>query len=383
MFFWFKRKTGDASAAADRTPTTCNVRVADEGDGAGPNFPVPRDAFLLSAALAQGIAYPHNCRVGTCGSCKTRLVSGKIKPMIDFALSPLTAEELRAGYVLACQSKVRSDLVIEVPLSNTARPPLPPVETRRATVVSANRLPGDVLWLRLALDAPLRFEAGQFADLSIDGFDATRSYSFCDRPEAGGNGEVSFLIKRLPGGRFSERLFAQGETGLRMHLHGPHGLMGAIDPDADALCVAGGTGLAPMLSILADRLQRSTRSRYMLLFGVRSLHDHFADAMLTRLERESNGRLQVQVVLADEPAGSSWAGARGLVTEHLNESHVSRLPARAAFLCGAQGMVNAARSQLLAFGLPPDAIHADAFAPSGTAASVSPAPVAPAMAPHP
>lgn len=355
MLSWFKRQPAVADDGC------CEVRVQSTGQ----TLRVPRDSFLLASALAQGVAYPHNCRVGSCGECKTRLVSGKIKPMIDFALSPLTADDLRNGCVLACQSKVRSDIVIDVVLGTQA---VRPVVTRRATVVSAERLAGDVLQLTLALDEPLVFQAGQFADLGMAGVDARRSYSFCDRPLGGGNTQLSFLIKRLPGGRFSERLFAEAAPGLAMSLTGPHGQMNIADPDADALCVAGGTGLAPMLSILRDRLHCSDRSCYTLLFGVRSLEDHFAQPLLAELERQAEGRLRVVVMLSDEPVGSAWSGARGLVTDAITHQSVQGLPARAAFLCGAQGMVNTARARLVELGVPAGAIHADAFAPSGAAA---------------
>jgi toluene methyl-monooxygenase electron transfer component len=364
MLAWFKRKPADDGL--------CRVRV----QGTGQTFTVPRDTFLLGGALAQGLAYPHNCRVGTCGECRTRLVEGKVKPMIDFALSPLTADELKAGCILACQSKVRGDLVIDVELG--ARP-APAVVTRQATVAQADVLPGDVLSLRLALDAPLHFEAGQYADLSIAGSDAvrscSRSYSFCDTPAAGGLREVSFLVKRLPGGRFSERLFSLARPGLAMQLQGPFGQMGVADADAHAVCVAGGTGLAPMLSILGDRLARSQRARYTLLVGLRSQRDHFAGQLLDALMQRAGGRIDVRVVLSDEPAGSPWPGARGLVTEVLAEALAEAAaqgrPATAAFLCGGEAMVHAARARLIELGLAAEAIHADAFAPSGAAAKAA------------
>lgn len=357
MLSWFKRKAPKPGAGPDGL---CEVRVVGR-DGA---IQVPRDSLLLSAALAQGLAYPHNCRVGTCGECKTLLISGDIKPMMDFALSPLSAADLRAGCILACQSKVRGDLVIEVALGTHAGPA---VVERAAVVDRVEWLPGDVVSLRLSLDAPLVFTAGQYAELSIDGFAAVRAYSFCDAPAPGGNAQVSFLIKRLPGGHFSERLFAVARQGLTMRLRGPFGSMGIVDGEADALCVAGGTGLAPMLSILRDRLRRSGSSRYTLLFGARSLHDHFAAALLAELEREAAGRLHVHVVLSDEPDDSVWNGARGLVTDAIGEASVRALPARAAYLCGAQGLVHTARARLVELGLPIDAIHADAFTPSGPA----------------
>lgn len=346
MLGWFKRST----------PARCNVRW-HTGDR---QFEAARDELLLSAAQAAGIDYPHNCRVGTCGQCKTRLVSGKIKPMMDFALSPLTAAELRDGYILACQSKLRSDVVIDVPLDNAT--------TRQAHVESARRLPGDVLSLTLALDEPLVFAAGQYAELTLatpDGGKVTRAYSFCDAPLPRGNATVSFLVKRLPGGAFSDRLWVQAQRGLPLQLRGPFGHMGTADADANGVCVAGGTGLAPVLSIVRDRLDRSATARFLVLLGVRRMCDHFAEPVLAALERESRGRVRVRVVLSEEPADSPWGGDRGLVTDVLTPELLAGLQPTAAFVCGAGPMVQACQSRLLNMGWPADAIHTDSFAPSG------------------
>jgi xylene monooxygenase electron transfer component len=351
MWSWLRRK-----ADPDVTEQTFGVSIV----GGGPTLQVPSGDFLLAAALAQGVAYPHNCRVGTCGSCKTRLVSGKVKAMMDFALSPLTAEELRAGYVLACQSKVRSDLVIEVALQagGVATP-----QTIDGRISWVERLPGDVLHVQLALAAPLVFGAGQYAELGIEGFEPVRAYSFCDAPRPGGNRELSFLIKRLPGGLFSERLFRDAAVGIAMRVHGPFGELGAAEPDASAVCVAGGTGLAPMLSILRHRLAASATARFTLLLGIRAQADHFAARLLEALVQEAGDRLAVEVVLSEEPAGSDWTGPRGLVTDALAARHMAAVDC--AFVCGGQGMVDAARQRLVALGIPLQRIHVDTFLPSG------------------
>ena len=348
---WFRRK-----AAPEAADGTFEVRIAE----GGPTLRVPSGDLLLASALAQGIAYPHNCRVGTCGSCKTRLVSGKIKGMMDFALSPLTAEELRAGYVLACQSKVRSDLVIEVTLEagEVAAP-----HTIDARISGIERLPGEVLHLQLSLAAPLVFGAGQYAELGIEGVGPVRSYSFCDAPRPGGNREVSFLIKRLPGGLFSERLFRDAVIGMAMRVHGPFGSLGGVGADACAVCVAGGTGLAPILSIVRHRLAASATARFTLLLGVRAQADHFAARLLEDLRQAAGDRMTVELVLSEEPAGSGWTGSRGLITEALAARHVAA--ADCAFVCGGQGMVDAARQRLVALGMSLPRIHVDAFLPSG------------------
>lgn len=346
------------------TPARCTVRWQGEG---APQFEAPRDEFLLSAALAEGVAYPHNCRVGTCGQCKTKLVSGRIKPMMDFALSPLTAAELRDGYILACQSKLRSDVVIDVPLVCAG--------SFDAEVAELQRLPGDVMSLTLALTQPLQFEAGQYAELTMPGADGrpvTRAYSFCDAPLPQGNRTVSFLIKRLPGGALSDLLWSQARPGMALQLRGPFGRMGQADADVDALCVAGGTGLAPVLSIVRDRLARSSRARFLVLLGVRSRADQFAEGLLSALERESNGRVQLRVVLSEEPAGSDWPGERGLVTDVITPALLQSLHFQAAFVCGAAPMVQACAARLRQLGWADDAIHTDSFAPTGATPKVLP-----------
>jgi toluene methyl-monooxygenase electron transfer component len=347
---------GRRKADPDGGEGTFEVSIAG-----GPTLRVSSGEFLLAAALAQGLAYPHNCRVGTCGSCKTRLISGEIKSMMDFALSPLTAEELRAGYVLACQSKVRSDLVIEVTLDEAAATQ----QTVEARIARIERLPGDVLHLQLALATPLQFGAGQYADLGIEGFEPVHAYSFCDAPSPGGNHEVSFLIERLLGGEFSERLFLDAVVGMSMYVHGPFGHMSAAELDANAVCVADGTGLAPILSILRHRLAASATARFTLLLGGRTQTDHFATRLLEAVMQEAGGRLAVELVLSEEPADSDWTGPRGLVTEALEARHVAA--ADCAFVCGSQDMVHAAQRRLVALGIPLHRIHADAFLPSDAA----------------
>lgn len=347
MFSWFKRKK----------PAPCLVQFGE----AGPSIELQRDDILLAAALECGIPYPHNCRVGTCGQCKTQVISGQVKPMMDFALSPLTAQELRDGYVLACQSKVRSDLMISVTMERC--------ESYAGQVVSAQRLPGDVLALTLELQRPLVFEAGQYANLSLAGGSLSRSYSFCDAPEPGGNQRVNFLIRRIPGGAFSDHLWSNAQPGMGMTLSGPHGAMGATDVNAHAVCVAGGTGLAPVVSIVRDRLQKSDSARFLVLLGIRRAEDHFAREILQGLEALSAGRVQARVIVSDEPNGSPWTGDRGLVTDLLTPDLIASVEARAAFVCGAAPMVQACRERLRHHGWNDHDIHTDSFVPSGGTSS--------------
>ncbi|MCC2658765.1 MAG: hypothetical protein K0Q76_3873 [Panacagrimonas sp.] len=343
----------------------CRISVRGK-DGKETCFDVKRNDLLLKAAIEQGVDYPHNCRVGVCGSCKTRLVSGRVSPMVDLALSPLTNEQIEAGYVLACQAKVRGDLVVEARLGHHA---LIPVKTVPARVSRWVKLPGDVIDLRLKLDTPVYFHAGQYCTIAESGSFTRRSYSYYDVPppeDGAPAAEVGFLVKRLPGGKFSEWLFEQDRTGTKFWIEGPYGIMGIDDVDTDGVCVAGGTGLAPILSIVGDRLRRSKSARFTIVFGVRTQKDVFANAQLQQLLAEGGDRVRLVTILSHEPAGSDWTGARGLVTAALTQDLGVDYSRTAAFICGNLGMVEAVEKRLTELGVDPERIHADKFVPSGT-----------------
>ena len=194
-----------------------------------------------------------------------------------------------------------------------------------------------------------------------------RSYSFYDAPpsaDSEGADEVGFLVKRLPGGQFSEWLFAEDRTDSKIWLEGPFGMMGIDDLDVDGLCVAGGTGLAPILSIVADRLARSAVARFTIVFGVRTAGDAFANAQLDALVAQAQGRVRVVTILSHEPAGSAWGGARGFVPDALTHDLGVDYAKTAAFVCGSLGMVEAVEKKLLALGVDTSRIHADKFLPA-------------------
>lgn len=353
-----------AATAASRSDL-CRITVRGK-DGKEETFDVRRNDLLLKAALEQGVDYPHNCRVGVCGQCKTKLISGRVSPMVDLALSPLKNEEIEAGYVLACQAKVRGPLVVEAKLGHHA---LLPVKTVPSRVVRWQRLAGDVIDLRLALDEPVHFNAGQYCTIAESGSFTRRSYSYYDVPpeDAGAPAsEVGFLVKKLPGGRFSEWLFEKDRTGTKFWVEGPFGIMGVDDPDRDGLCVAGGTGLAPILSIVGDRLRKSAVAKFTIVFGVRTAHDVFANDRLAQLLSAYPDRVRLVTILSHEPAGSAWTGARGLVTAALTPELGVNFGEVSAFLCGNLAMVEAVEKQLVGLGVLSDRIHADRFVPSGT-----------------
>ncbi|RJF89524.1 hypothetical protein D3874_23235 [Oleomonas cavernae] len=148
---------------------------------------------ILQAALREGMAFPYSCRVGGCASCKCKLVDGQVKELTETTYI-LSDEDLDEGFILACQSVPRTNVKIAVDLPEQAA-------RRRVAgkVVAQERLTHDITRLRLALDEPLDYKPGQFADLAFAALPGiSRSYSFATPP--GADGVVEFFVRKVPGG---------------------------------------------------------------------------------------------------------------------------------------------------------------------------------------
>jgi NAD(P)H-flavin reductase/ferredoxin len=318
---------------------------------------------LLQAALNQGIAFPHDCRAGGCGSCKCRLVKGKVKELTDKSYI-LSAEELRDNYVLACQSIPQSDIEVEVRL----RDPGTLAETRQspARITHMVQLTHDILHVTLELEHALAFTPGQYGELSPTEGDAAgvkRSYSFANVPDANGTSRhAEFFIRKVPGGRFTEWLFSDAKVGDSLDVKAPFGEFVLRESSAPMLCIAGGSGLAPVLSLLQGALQSLRRPREVtLVFGARSQADLYMLDAIEALRREWPVRFDFVPVLASEPADSAWQGRRGLIVDHLADVLGQSLGAQQAYLCGPPGMIDSCIVGLNAAGVQESGIYFDKF----------------------
>src|SRR3546814_249663 len=250
-----------------------------EIESSGKTFAVGPGATILERALAQGIAYPHDCTVGTCGSCRTRLISGKVEAITPFGYT-LSREELEAGYILACQALPKTDLVIDVEIGDAAA-----VEVIRqpAALAGVTGLTHDIKEVILTVNKPIHYRAGQYANIHWGDGTVHRSYSFAAPPSAGGIGEPSFFIRHVPGGLFTDRLFSGSIDELPLEIDGPHGNFWLREGKGPILCIAGGSGLAPLLSLLQDAANRRVRRDCILLFGGRGERDLYAADAISAL----------------------------------------------------------------------------------------------------
>ncbi|KYF77646.1 hypothetical protein BE11_34770 [Sorangium cellulosum] len=312
------------------------------------------------------------CNVGECGTCKCRLTKGHVRLKKDISRH-VTPEELSAGFVLACQSLAESeDVAVEVPgigRERSAGPaPVQPVQTD-ASITRVTPLAPGVLALEVGLAAEIRYVAGQYAQLAapgVPGLDEPRCYSFAEAPARSSPRRALFHIRHVPGGAFTDWLFATDRTGARLRFSGPHGGFRYHEAGRPLLCVAGGTGLSPISAILEQGISDGLARDVTLVVGARTRQDLYALDAIASIEERWRGRFAFVPVLSREPEGSSWTGRKGHVTDYLREVAVAHAD-RAAYLCGPPGMIDAALDVLRGT-IPPDHLHCDRFLDRGSIA---------------
>ena len=320
---------------------------------------------LLTAALEAGLDWPHDCRVGSCGACRCRLKSGRIKALTDFVYT-LARDAIGAGEILACQTLLKSDVVIEVALGNA----LMALDEVPATIVGLRALTHDIVEMTVELERVAfgMAKPGQYVEISYAGLDTPRSYSFAHRPDVGDGRQFVFFIRRAPGGIFTEWLFGGERMGARLRLRGPYGRFVLREGDGCIVCVAGGSGLAPVYALLEEAVDRSDTRDCVVLFGARGQRDLYFMDEIAALGRRWTGRFILIPVLSEEPLDSGWSGARGLVTDAIEQAFAGGhfRPGDQGYLCGPPAMVDAAVSRLLMLGMDADGIYFDKFLDAST-----------------
>lgn len=320
---------------------------------------------VLQAALRSGIDFPNSCRVGGCGTCKCRLAEGEVRELTETGYL-LSDEEIDRGTILACQSVPKSDVRIEVDLAR---------QRTGGRVVAQEKLTHDITHLTVELDAPIDYEAGQFADVSFDDLpNVARSYSFATAPRPGGTRTVAFTVRKVPGGALSSFVVENDVRGKRVRVGSASGAFWLRESTAPIVMIAGGSGLPPILAMLEHAAEAGVSRAVTLVFGARTQRDLYALEAIDALARRWKGELRFVPVLSDEPEGSSWEGARGLVTDVL-PALVD--PAAHAYLCGPPAMIDASLDVLHAHGVARANVHFDRFTTRADGQALPPVAAAP------
>ena len=296
---------------------------------------------VLYAGLRAGVDLPYECATGTCGTCKARLVSGRLRDGWPEAPGRKFVKP-EQGEFLMCQCVAETDVTLQVPKFINSMDSGAP-EVRSGIVREPRMLTHDVIAFGLELDRPCDFDAGQFMVLAAPGVAGYRGYSMVNY--ARGARRLSFIAKKKPGGGFSDWLFGADREGARLEGFGPLGKT-TFDPSLgkNVLCIAGGSGIAGMMSILARAAEANYFDRHSLwvFFGVRTMRDTF---FLRELSAFSKTEITVALSEEDVPAKNQWPSLRferGLVHEVAKRNMAGKYRGVRAYIAGPPPAVDAA-----------------------------------------
>ena len=326
------------------------IRVA----GSDIEFASEDGETILDAAERAGFALPYSCRKGVCATCEGGLRAGRV------ALGRSEVASGPAEGVKFCLARSETDCEIAPSSIEHSEPPAR--KTFNASVHAIERPTADVaiLHLRLPIGRRAPFRAGQYVRLMLEGGE-TRNFSLANPPHD--NASVELHVRRVPGGRFSDRAMAELSFGDTVRLELPYGRAVLDDSDAPIVMLATGTGFAPLKSMVEDLAYRRLARPVHLYWGAAAEGDLY-QAALARRWAATHPWFQFTPVLSHPAAG--WSGATGFVQDMALADHPD-LSSHQVFACGNPGMVESARQLFLRRGsLQEGAFHADAFLPSGT-----------------
>ena len=321
---------------------------------------------VLDAVLAAGLNLPHSCKSGHCSSCRARLVSGRIRYPHGRPLG-LTEDEARQGYVLLCQARPESDLSIEARL--VERVGEVEIKTLPCRIARLRRLAPDVMqvFLRLPAVEPLRFRPGQYLDVLLEG-GRRRSFSIASPPRE--DALIELHVRHAPGGDFTGRLFdGRLSEGSLLRIEGPLGQLVYREGPSPVILIGGGTGFAPLKSILRHELERGMPREVHFYWGARTAADVYEDDLVSSWVRECPN-LRYTAVLSAASQVQREHHRLGWVHEAVLADHPG-LESFEIYAAGPPEMIGAIRTLFPSHGAAEDRLYFDSFdyAPDSKASS--------------
>ena len=316
---------------------------------------------ILQTALDAGFILPYGCRNGACGSCKGRVLEGEVD-YGDYQEKALTSEERSKGYALFCCARPKGDLTIECREVGSLKDI--PVRTLPCRVQKIDRPAEDVVILHLKLPANerLQFLAGQYIDFLLkDG--KRRSFSIANAPHD--DAYLQLHIRHIPGGRFTDHVFHSMKERDILRFEGPLGSFflreeAADDPSKPIVLLAGGTGFAPIKSIIEHAIHHQMKRPMTFYWGARDLAGLYAHELAQSWAR-TVPEFKYVPVLSDSPPEDDWRGRTGLVHLAVMED-LRDLSTFQVYACGAPAMIDAARQDFVRLcQLPEEEFFADSF----------------------
>ncbi len=322
----------------------------------GHSFTTDGSDTVLQAALGAGLTLPYGCRNGACGACKGKVRDG----LVDHGAAQdqaLSTADRAGGLALFCCAKPLSDLVLECREVGTARDI--PVKIMPCRVQEITRAADDVIVLSLKLPANerLQFLAGQYIEFMLkDG--KRRAFSIANAPHD--DGFLQLHIRLIDGGEFTGHVFNGMKEKDILRFQGPYGSFFLREESAKPMILlAGGTGFAPIKALVEHALHSRIARPMELYWGARNRAGLYLPELPVAWARE-HAALRYVPVLSDATPEDGWDGRQGLVHRSVLEDHAD-LSAYQVYACGAPAMIDAARAEFIAHGLPADEFFADAF----------------------
>jgi CDP-4-dehydro-6-deoxyglucose reductase, E3 len=324
------------------------------------SFVVDRDEAILPAAIRQGIGLPYGCRDGACGSCKSKLLEGRV---IHGAhqTKALSAAEEEAGFILTCCATPQTDCVVEArSVPGAGEYPVLKIPSR---VMSLQMPAPDVAVMRLQLPANqnLQYRAGQYVEFILRSGER-RSYSMANAPHLlGSPPAIELHLRHMPGGAFTDHVFTAMKEKDILRMEGPFGSFFLREESTKPIILlASGTGFAP-IKALVEHLQHKASTRPVVLYwGCRSKADLYQHDWCLNAARDMP-QLRYVPVLSEPKPGDNWAGRTGFVHQAVMADWPD-LSGHQVYACGAPVMVDSAQRDFIGqCGLPADEFFADSF----------------------
>lgn len=321
-------------------------------DGASRRLNAKCGDSIVHAAQESGLNLLTDCANGQCGTCTSSLVSGSVD-LDHYDRAVLPDEDRECGSILTCVSKITGPCVVEIPydLSEATAEEAPPINGR---VKAITQVAAETVKLEVAIDMPMVFHPGQYVRIRPTGTTEWRSYSMANEV---GSSDLVFYVRLVPGGVFSSWLTSTATVGDTVELTEPHGSFFLRDEPRPRLFVAGGTGLAPFLSMLSLLASGSfTPQPTTLLLGVRTGKHLFALEELEKI-RAALPDLQIRYAAETQPGENC---TEGYATDLIKTLELT--PNTRVYLCGPPLMVDAGRTAAVSQGLSRNEVLCERFA---------------------
>lgn len=299
---------------------------------------------LLDASLRQGVYLPHACNHGLCGTCKVEVLEGEIDhgEASPFALMESERDD---GFCLACTATITEDVVIEADIDEDPDARSIPVKDYMGTVIKREMLTPRILGLWIELDEAIDFQAGQYIQYHVPGFDEPRAFSLANPPSSGNMIELNIAL--IPDGEATPWIHKNVKVGDRRKISGPFGrFIVRKSTKKPSIFFAGGSGLASPISMILDLLETDGYTEPITLFyGARNQDELYHDDILQNLSKLHDNFTYVPV-LSDEDVGD-WEGKKGFLNDVATKMYDGNFAGNKAYLCGPPPMIDVCITALM------------------------------------